>query len=346
MERSYKNGPKAANAAKPGGGICHLCCAGKPSYDFENLHLSLIPDDFFEVDIAIEMNVFSGHPNSQPSRSRTAAYVKTFYKEAPWREEPLFTRVLMHEPDKKEAFHKPDLFHCVNMGVGKTFAASSCVILLQLCPGNNADERVRQLSSWYIQYCKENGKTNYVQQITRDTLGWKTGNQDPQGAWNKGELTTCLCQFLEWFCSFQDVESSSDERMRLIGSASRALNLFMRLLYAADLWIPASEALRIAKAGRHFLDAYSRLARLSHAAGELRYAMIPKIHMVWHVVENIYGQAEKHPVVENPMAEAVAVDEDFIGRYCALTRSVSARQRILRSLERYLTQVLLLWEGV
>ena len=70
----------------------------------------------------------------------------------------------------------------------------------------------------------------------------------------------------------------------------------MRLLYAADLWIPASEALRIAQACRHFVDAYSRLAQLSHAAGELRYAMIPKIHMVWHVVENIYGQAEKHPV--------------------------------------------------
>ena len=50
-----------------------------------------------------------------------------------------------------------------------------------------------------------------------------------------------------------------------------------------------------------FVDAYSRLARLSYAAGELRYAMIP--HMVWHLVENIYRQAEKHPVVEKPMAD-------------------------------------------
>ena len=57
----------------------------------------------------------------------------------------MFTRVLMHEPDKKESFHKVDLFHTVNMGVGKTFAASSLVILLKHCPGNSVEERLAQL---------------------------------------------------------------------------------------------------------------------------------------------------------------------------------------------------------
>ncbi|CAE7783426.1 unnamed protein product [Symbiodinium sp. CCMP2456] len=229
-------------------------------------------------------------------RSRTPAYAGTLYRVQPWAQEPVFTRVLMHEPDKKESFHK------------------------------------------------ENRKTNYIQRITRDTLAYSSEAKDSLGGWNKGQLTTNLCQFVEWFCNFKQLDKSADERDRLIASSSRALNLFMKLLYAAGLWLEIAQATRIASAGRHFLAAYSRLARLSLDAGELRYTMIPKIHMLWHVIENMTVQCESFEIVENPMAEAVAVDEDFIGRYCALTRSVSPRLRVLRSLERYLTQVALLWK--
>ena len=47
--------------------------------------------------------------------------------------------------------------------------------------------------------------------------------------------------------------------------------------------------------------------------------------------------------IENPMAQSCAMDEDFIGRFCVLTRSVSPRLRVQRAMERYLTQVLLIW---
>ena len=54
LERSFKNGPKSAHAAKPCGGICHLCCAGKPGLDFEDLHLSFQISAFSRVIVNIQ----------------------------------------------------------------------------------------------------------------------------------------------------------------------------------------------------------------------------------------------------------------------------------------------------
>ena len=133
------------------------------------------------------------------------------------------------------------------------------------------------------------------------------------------------------------------DRLFFKASSSRALNYFMAQLYVGDVWLEASKAGQIAAAGRHFLMAYSRLASLSHSCSELRFTLLPKLHMLWHVVDQLQRQHRALRWVENPMIDACAIDEDFIGRYCALTRAVSPRQRMQRSLERYLTHVILLW---
>ena len=39
LDRSYKNGPKGAQSQKACTGVCHLCLAGRPFYDFEDVHL-------------------------------------------------------------------------------------------------------------------------------------------------------------------------------------------------------------------------------------------------------------------------------------------------------------------
>ena len=37
--RTFRRGPKAASSKKGGGGVCHLCLAGQPEYDFEDMTL-------------------------------------------------------------------------------------------------------------------------------------------------------------------------------------------------------------------------------------------------------------------------------------------------------------------
>ena len=74
-----------------------------------------------------------------------------------------------------------------------------------------------------------------------------------------------------------------------------------------------------------------------------RFPLAPKCHMLFHVVHKMKVQIQLVGFLENPIMFSTASDEDFIGRYCYLTRCVSPRQRILRSIQRYLTQVYLFW---
>lgn len=126
-------------------------------------------------------------------------------------------------------------------------------------------------------------------------------------------------------------------------SCCKALNFFMRSLYKLNVFIPAAEARVIVAAGRHFLQGHARLSVLCYNLGQPRYPILPKVHMLYHVVLRMDWECSRSCWVQNPMTQNCAMDEDFIGRFCALTRSVNPRTRVLRSYERYFTQVLLLW---
>lgn len=126
-------------------------------------------------------------------------------------------------------------------------------------------------------------------------------------------------------------------------SASRALNFWMSRLFRSGVWIKAEDTMQLNAALRHFLRAYSRLGFLSHQFKEIRFGTNPKLHMLWHIWRAMVDQATVSPHVENPMVHNTASDEDFIGKFCELTRCTDPRTRVARSLERYLTQVLLLW---
>ena len=155
LDRSYKNGPKAAQSKQPCTGVCHLCLAGRPHFDFEDLKLHHYASMCFLLGVVFTnmwYALFSKCRKSQ--RSRDAPYRSTMGTELPWEEESIITRVLLHEPDSKESFHKVDLFHTVNLGVGKSFAASSLVILLNQCHANSVDARLRELSGFYLEFCK------------------------------------------------------------------------------------------------------------------------------------------------------------------------------------------------
>ena len=85
-------------------------------------------------------------------RSENPSFYATMHTEAPWDHEAVFTRVLMHERNKKAAFHKIDIFHTVSLGIGKSFAASSLAILQTLCPGRSVEKRLQSLCSSYLEF--------------------------------------------------------------------------------------------------------------------------------------------------------------------------------------------------
>lgn len=164
LGRSFRNVPRASSSRTPCTGICHLCFAGRPNYDYEDvcLYFSFRTSVVWGVWplVLVEKNVLSpcmfqyklknfdfflrcDHPN----------FYGTMHAELPWEQEAIFTRVLMHDVGRKAGFHKIDIFHTVNLGIGKSFAASSLSILQQLCHHSSIEKRLQSLSSSYIEFC-------------------------------------------------------------------------------------------------------------------------------------------------------------------------------------------------
>lgn len=117
----------------------------------------------------------------------------------------------------------------------------------------------------------------------------------------------------------------------------------MRQLWAQKFFIEGDVCDHIIAAGLHFLKGYSWLATRCWEMNIPRYPLMPKIHMLFHVVHTMRMQRARVGYFENAMTMACASDEDFIGKVCELTRKVSPRQRIHRCMQRYLSQVFLLW---
>ena len=70
----------------------------------------------------------------------------------------------------------------------------------------------------------------------------------------------------------------------------------------------------------------------------------PKNHSVEEIVHEMDTQCQKSFWIYNPLVESCSVDEDFIGRAAFLARSVSPRSTCVRSLERYLVQLMQVWK--
>ena len=56
LNRSYRNVPKAASARTDCTGICHMCLAGRPGFDYEDVHLV----GHFFVTACLELCVLKG----------------------------------------------------------------------------------------------------------------------------------------------------------------------------------------------------------------------------------------------------------------------------------------------
>ena len=179
--------------------------------------------------------------------------------------------------------------------------------------------------------------------IRKDLLGWPKISSCPDGHWNKGGLTTSLLEFLNSFCQEHQLEQSSDERTRLIASAARAINTFMRGLYTSGFWLEQSEKNLLVKSGDHFLKAGARLALLSFESGEDRFAITPKHHLLYHIVKVMQWQYDMASFAMNAVTESCHQDEDFVGRLARICRSVSPRATCIRTVQRYLLQVREAW---
>ena len=82
----------------------------------------------------------------------------------PWEEESAWTIFPYQDLscNGKNRFYKVDIWHTVQMGVGKDFASAALCLLARAVPASNIDSRFQVLSDEYIAFCRQFHKTRYV----------------------------------------------------------------------------------------------------------------------------------------------------------------------------------------
>lgn len=311
--RSYRNVQKHRRQSKPCVGVCHMCAAGKPQFDFEQIN------------------------TSQPKWLGTMFTLDVFANGNP---SPLAS--VPHPPGRTAELWFFDLFHTMHLGVRKAFLGSCLALLSEVEPGSNIDQRFSTMSDKYLSWCKSARQRPWVSKLTKELLGWTSTTIFPSGTWRKGALSTTLMKWVQdrfanegdsWPCMLQEA-----------GAACVACNSFLICLYNASAWIAPEQAQRISGLGQEFLDRYADLARQAVSEGKLLWVLQPQIHAMHHLVLYLLHSSRKGKVL-NVLCMATQADEDFIGRPSRLSRRVTPKPLAgsRRVLERHLQSSYAMW---
>ncbi|CAE7709548.1 unnamed protein product [Symbiodinium sp. CCMP2592] len=298
LTRSYthvskRSGQQAKN------GLCHLCLAGKPGWDYED---------------------FSDNP----------AWLRSVGIEPPWESPPDLIFRLFHDPGNAGGFLKPDLWHCLHLGCGKVFLASALVEWLPFLPG------LLPSKPWILAYLQRHGQKLYCRHVSELSVGFDSYQKCPQGAWQKASDTTLLLEIFEDFCEKHASMASEDAILGWTYTAVANLNACIRLLYKSGLWMTQHQALDASSTGMNFLKCYGHLVHLTFQANRDRFPITPKVHYIHHLFIDLKSQARASAWTLNCIAFTVQMDEDFVGVHARASRRAGAQYVSLRCLQRYL----------
>ena len=90
----------------------------------------------------------------------------------PWSRESPWTQYTLQDlaVNGKSRFYKPDIWHNVNLGVGKDFVSAAMCLLVRDLEGPNINEKFDILSKKYLQWCRV-----FPQNKVRHEIGQKNG---------------------------------------------------------------------------------------------------------------------------------------------------------------------------
>ena len=109
----------------------------------------------------------------------------------------------------------------------------------------------------------------------------------------------------------------------------------MTTLYHAAFWLTRSERRTLIVSGTKFTTAFRVCADHCYWADLTRFKLQPKQHMFGELVFELQVQECQNLPSPNPLVYSTQQDEDYVGRICTYSRSVSIRTIHVRTLSRY-----------
>ena len=165
--------------------------------------------------------IFWASPYFSLRRDAEAAMSKSHVEPLPlpWEREAAFTRLLLKDsaPNGAARFHKPDLWHTFHLGVGKSWVASSLLLLSIVFAGNSIDAHFDKMNQEFLSWARAEKEYKFISKVDKFLCGGG-GSNEAIGSWSKAAVTTLLCLFLEHLCKMHPVLVHADECLRLIAT--------------------------------------------------------------------------------------------------------------------------------
>lgn len=308
LARSFYNAAKHARASQTTipKGICHRCLADRPGCVWE---------DFESIP-----------PPWEPSMNT----------ESPFITEPCLLQLPHMRNDPAELFSW-DLFHTWHIGCGKTFLGTAIIVLATSCIfAGGVDKRLELLTERFQIWRDRMRLKPHIRKLSKENLSWPTTTSYPSGVWSKGHTTRVLNKWFIAECNAYAEEVRSDRLLTIAYRCSVSIEKILKGLCSYELWIPSAAALEIADYGLNFLMWYGRGAREAFQNSRRLFFMMPNLHRLHHIAWDLKDAAKKLDFVPNPLAWSTQPSEDYIGRPSRISRRVSPRLQVLRTLQRSL----------
>ena len=256
---------------------------------------------------------------------------------------PLAAVPFTADGDYQAFLYKRDMFHVIKHGLGREAVASILLMLSYMgyfdSPGDlkNLPDRLSRAFRMYKLWCETEKKTTSLKNFTRANLHFgKAGSFPFLGG--KGADVTLALMFLDFFLKLclRDPKDGDKKLLSAMQQLTQGLLNFLGIMHSHDLWLPLGCCGLMWKEGLKALRCYSFCAKKAKEKQNRLFCMRPKFHALAHTVFELKGSHERaQQNTLNPCIFNCEQNEDFIGRISRITRHVSPRLPIRRTLQRY-----------
>jgi len=307
LARSFFNAAKHAKPTKTDPkGICHRCLADRPGVLWE---------DF---------------------QSQVPPWLASMNTESPFTSEPSLLLLPHVQEDPAELFAW-DLFHTWHLGCAKVFLGTAVIVLATsaLFVGG-VEKRLEAVTERFLTWCDEKCLKPHLRKLSKETMSWTTTTTYPSGVWSKGHTARVLNKWFISECEANTRAVRADVLLTTVYKCAVSIETFLRGLYSYELWIPSAAAIEISSHGLSFLRLYGHGAKQSYDMTRRLFLMQPNLHRLHHIAWHLGEDARKMDFVPNPLAWSTQPEEDYIGRPSRVSRRVSPRLPIQRTIQRSL----------
>eukprot|EP00438_Fugacium_kawagutii_P014649 Skav218866 [mRNA] locus=scaffold2417:242354:249989:+ [translate_table: standard] len=302
LNRAFNTGVKRGTRRSVPKGTCHLCLSG---YN----------DQFPAEEIC----------TSKPQWLQTVGLMD------PWDSAPPLLQYLCFDRSHPGSFFLTDVWHVFHLGVGKAFVASTVQLCLQVMDGT-LEHKWEWLTQHYLAFCKQQRTQPHITKVSQYIMSYGD-KRGATGAWSKGALTTSFMKWLPHLVS--QLPEDHQGVLKKCLHAACDMNTFFGFLFNAPAFLDRNEATYCSQKALSFLRIYGELARFCYDGGRpLLFPLLPKLHWLHHVALDLDLVAERVGYAMSPLVTACQQDEDCIGRCSRLSRRVSARATMERTLQR------------